>query len=165
MKVPVKFVSKLEEKQREELNEIVKQSKQPQTRRRAQAILLSSQGYCLDEIAKIFNVNRNAVSSWIDRWELAGIQGLEDKPRCGNPGILTAEEKRLVIQLAQDNPRSIPKIIALLQEQTGKRVSETTIKRLLKSAQWVWKRSKKAPAKKRDEKEFEAASDFIKKLR
>ena len=165
MKVPVKFVSKLEEEQREELNETFKNSKQPQTRRRAQAILLSSQGYCIDEIAKISNVNRNAVSSWIDRWEQTGIKGLEDKPRSGNPGILTGQEQELVIQLAQENPRSISKIIALLQEQTGKRVSETTIKRILKAAQLIWKRIKKAPAKKRDEKEFEAASDFINELR
>jgi hypothetical protein len=38
MKVPVKFVSKLEEEQRDELNETIRKS---QTRRRAQAILLS----------------------------------------------------------------------------------------------------------------------------
>lgn len=127
--------------------------------------MLSSQSYCIDEIAKIIGVNRNAVSSWIDRWFDSGINGLEDKPRSGNPGILTDDEKELVIKLAKENPRSIPKIIAILEEQTGKRVSDTTIKRILKAAKHTWKRLKKTPGKKRYDKEFEVASESIQELK
>ncbi len=100
MKVPVKFVSKLKEEQIKELNEVIKDCQKVQSRRRAQAILLSGQNYSIDEIAKIVNVNRNTVSIWIDKWEQEGLIGLEDKPRCGSPSILTESEKELVIKLA-----------------------------------------------------------------
>jgi transposase len=165
MKIPVKFVSKLNEEQINELNRVIKDSKKSQIRRRAQAILLSAQGYCIDEIAKICGVNRNAISAWINKWECMGISGLEDKPRSGHPSILTDGEKELVIKLASAHPRSIAKIIALLFKQTGKRVSDTTIKRILKAAKGTKKRIRKSLKSKRDNEEFEAASESIQELR
>jgi uncharacterized protein YneF (UPF0154 family) len=52
----------------------------------------------------------------------------------------TESEKDLVIELAKKNPRSISTIMAILFEETGKHVSETTIKRILKAAGFIWKR-------------------------
>ena len=58
-------------------------------------------------MAKLFEMNRESISIWIDKWEQAGISGLEDKPRSGRP--CTLAEKELVIKLALENPRSIGK--------------------------------------------------------
>ena len=165
MKIPVKFVPPLDEKQEKELNGLIKDSKKVQVRRRAQAILLSAKGYGIDEIAKICDIGRNAVSSWIDKWDKEGIKGLEDKPRSGHPCTLTDKEKQLVIKLAKKNPRSTAKIIAKLQKKTGKLVSETTIKRILKAAKWTWKRVKKSLKSEPVKEEFEQASQAIKELR
>lgn len=78
----------------------------------------------------------------MDKWEPFSFERLKDQLRGGNPGVLTRCEKQLVIELCRKNPRSIPNIIAALFDQTGKRVSESTIKRLLKSAKLTWKQVK-----------------------
>jgi hypothetical protein len=67
--------------------------------------------------------------------------------------------------LAKENPRSVLKIIALLIEQTDKRVNDTTIKRILKAAKFTWKRIRKSVKSKRDEEEFKAASESLSQLR
>ena len=125
---------------------------------------MSSKKFSIDKIADISGSSRDTVSSWIDKWEQFGINSLKDKPRSGNPGILTLEEKQLVIEFCQENPRSIPTLIAKLIEKTGKRVSETTIKRILKAAKLTWKRVRKTMKNKRDNDEFEAAKLEIQEL-
>ena len=165
MKIPVKFISPLSDDQINDLNQVIKKSKKLPTYIRAKAILLSGKGYCIDDIANIFNVHRNTISIWIDKWERAGIGELEDKPRSGHPNILTDAEKELLIKLARENPRSIQKIMALLFEETGKYVSDTTIKRILKAAKFRWKRIRKSIKSKRNDEEFKAASESIYKLR
>jgi len=164
MKIPVKFVSKLNEEQIIELKRIMKESEKPRIRQRAQAILLSNQGYCIEKIADICEVRRNTISSLIEKWKHDGFSGLEEKPRSGRPSTLTESEKELVIELARENPRKVLKIKAQLEEETGKRVSDTTIKRILKAAKFIWKRIKKS-TKKRDDDEFQIASEAIADLK
>lgn len=103
-------------------------------------------------------------SFWIDKWEQSGVEGLKDKPRSGNPGILSQSEKQLVIELCKETPRSIPCIMAALFEQTGKHVSDSTIKRILKSAKRTKKRVRKSLKSKLHSEEFEAAQLELKEL-
>ncbi len=160
-----KIVSKLNEEQTIELEKMLKESEKPRVRQRAQVIILNNQGYCIDEIAKICGIRRNTVSSIIDKWERDGLNGLEDKSHPGRPCILTESEKDLVIELAKKNPRSILTIMALLFEETGKPVSDTTIKRILKAAGFIWKRVRKSTKDKRDDEEFEKAKKEINDLK
>jgi transposase len=53
----------------------------------------------------------------------------------------------------------------LLIKKTGKRVSDTTIKRILKAAKFTWKRIRKSLKNKRDNEEFNAALGSIAELR
>ncbi len=157
MKVPIKFISPLEEKTVNELKSILTNSKTPRVRQRAHGILLSDEGFSIDQIANILDVGRDTVSAWIDCWEQHGFDGLNDKPRSGGPSKLTQEEKKLVISLASETPRSVSSIVAKLFEITGKQISETTIKRILKIAGLSWKRIRKSMKDRRNEEEFEAA--------
>lgn len=165
MNIPTKFVSTLNEEQIIELNRIIKESEKPRVRQHAQAVLLSNQGYCIDEIAKICGVRRNTISSRIDKWEHDGFNELEDPFRPGRPCSLSDGEKELVIDFARENPRSVLKIRALLFDQTGKSVSDTTIKRILKAAGFIWKRVRKSTKDQRNDDEFNAASDEINNLK
>lgn len=63
-------------------------------RDRAHALLLSSQGKKIKELALIFNVDRDTISSWFDRWESNGFDGLEDAPHPGRPPKLDDAEKK-----------------------------------------------------------------------
>lgn len=161
MKIPVKFVSPLTAEQTNHLKEILKHSDKPRPRLRAQAILWSSQAVAIAEIADRCAVDRDTVSTWIDRWEQLGSAGLTDQPRSGNPGRLTSVEKELVLDLVKEHPRSIVSIRAALLDQTGKRVSESTLKRVLKAAGLTWKRIRQTIADRRDEDEFQVAQEIL----
>ncbi len=151
MRKAYKFVLKLEEAQKIQLKQIQKESGARKERQRSQAILLSNRGYSINEIAQIIEVNRDSISCWLDRWEELSFEGLKDKARSGNPGILTSREKELVIELFKENPNSITNIIAKLKEKTGKLVSNSTIKRILKADNFRWKRVRKSMEKKPNE--------------
>jgi transposase len=53
--------------------------------RRARIVLLTAAGVPLDRIARELGVRRNVVRTWVDRYRLAGLAGLQDRPRPGRP--------------------------------------------------------------------------------
>ena len=53
--------------------------------RRARIVLLAADGVALDRIARDLGVQRNVVRTWIDRYRVGGVAGLEDRPRTGRP--------------------------------------------------------------------------------
>ncbi len=134
-------------------------------RMRCHCILLSERGYAIKEIADIFQVNRDTVTSWIDRWEKSGIDGLADMPRSGRPPILTEEERQTVFELIKEYPLSIRRVISKLFEITGKSVSSRTIRRLVRAAESVWKRVRKSLRSKRNQGAFDKAETEIQELR
>lgn len=85
MKTPTKFVRPLTEEYRMRLHELMKSNASPRKRIRAHAILLSERRYSIDQIADIYQIDRDRVSHWIDRWEKNRFDGLDDEPRRGRP--------------------------------------------------------------------------------
>lgn len=81
-----------EEKDR--LEQIRKTDERYRVRDRAHALVLSSQGKKIKELALIFDVDRDTVSSWFDRWESGSYEGLADAPHTGRPTNLDADEKK-----------------------------------------------------------------------
>jgi hypothetical protein len=77
-----------------------------------------------------------------------------DKPRSGRPRSLTPEDEEFVKERVQQEPRSVKKIIAVLEDQRSKRVSQSSIKRTLKKTKLAWKRVRKSLKSKRDEEKF-----------
>ena len=53
--------------------------------RRARIVLLATDGMPLDRIAREVGVQRNVVRTWVDRYRVAGLAGLRDRPRPGRP--------------------------------------------------------------------------------
>ena len=155
MKVPTKYVSDLTEDEIRKLQEIMKEDPSSRTRMRAHSILLSSRNYSIDEIADIYQVDRDTVSNWISGWEESGFDGLQDKPISGRPPILNEQEKELVEKLAEENPRSVKRVAEEVEKETKKEVSTSTIKRILRGAGKIWKRVRGSLKPKRDEKEFQ----------
>lgn len=94
----MRYVRTLTESQRHTLENIMKHDPSPRARTRGHRILLSSRRVTIKEIAKIYQVDRDTISSWIKKWEQTGVESLYDKPRCGRPSKLTQEEKELAQQ-------------------------------------------------------------------
>src|SRR4029434_175583 len=94
MKTPTRFIASLTEAQRAELNEVMRSHPNARTRMRAHAVLLSARGYAIDRIADIYEVDRDSVSTWLDRWEQHGAAGLEEQPRRRPPPAPSARRAR-----------------------------------------------------------------------
>src|SRR6266511_707868 len=146
----VRYVRLLTESQRHTLAEIMKHEAIPRARVRAHGILLSSQGRKIKEIAKIYQVDRDTVATWIKQWEQHGVASLYDKPRSGRPRKLTPEEQDLARQYIQEEPRCLKQVIERLHQKTAKRLSISSLKRLAKKARLRWKRVRKSLKSLRD---------------
>jgi transposase len=102
MKTPTKFVKSLTEEQRGRLQEIMKSEASQRKRIRAHAILLSDRRYSIDQIADIYQIDRDRVSQWIDRWEKNNFKGLDDDPRRGRPAKPSQKEQQEAALLHED---------------------------------------------------------------
>ena len=130
----LKFVRPLSEADQQELQEIYQNHSSFKVRQRAQAILLSHQGYTINQLQAIFQINRDYISLWIDRYNSKGIQGLEDYPRSGRPPIYTADEIEIFKAKIAEEPRQIKQAQAFLEAQTDKKSCLETLKRILKNS-------------------------------
>jgi transposase len=162
MGIKMRFVEKLTEAERITLRELFKNHPNHRARTRAHAILLSSSGYTMKDIAKIFFVCQlDTISQWFTRWDTIGIVGLFDEFRSGRPEILTLEEKASAIKSVDDNPRSLRLSLGELFANVKKKVSIDTLKRTLKAANYSWRRVRKSLKNKRNEQEFQKAKGEI----
>jgi len=131
---------------------------------RAHGLLLSHQGVSMPQIACMYQVDYRSVSSWIDQWQTRGLVGLYDQPGAGRRPILSLDEQQKVQQYLQDSPKDLKKVVHQLEQETRKRVSTKTIKRLIKKNRYVWKRIRKAPAKSPDPHKYERSKVFMNQL-
>jgi len=63
----MRYVQPLTENQRQTLENIRKHDPSPRARTRAHSVLLSSRRMTIKEIVKIYQVDRDTVSSWIKK--------------------------------------------------------------------------------------------------
>jgi len=132
MNVPHKFIEVLSAEDYDKLVENHQTGATSRVRRRAHAILLSFQKRSVDEIADIYQVHRNTVSGWIERWNECGLEGLRDVKQSGRPPILTLEEQAKAVESALKNPKFPHRQLQAILAETGKEISSWTLKRILK---------------------------------
>lgn len=81
----MKTIDALSKHDKSELKLIMKESDIPRVRMRSHAVILSSNGYSIEEISKIYEIDRDTVSSWLKRWEERSFNGLYDEKKTGRP--------------------------------------------------------------------------------
>ena len=86
----------------------------------------------MPHMAQFYQVDRRSVSTWIDRWQTMGLVGLYDQPGSGRRPLLNDEEQQKVHAYLRQYPKDIKKVVQALEQETTKRVSTKTIKRLIK---------------------------------
>jgi transposase len=165
MKTPTKFVKPTTSEQREQLGEIMKSSAPQRKRMRAHAILLSDRRYSIDQIADIYQVDRDRVSQWLEWWEEDQVDGLDDDPRSGRPPKLTAQEQKQAVKIALKEPRALKQGLKCIADVIGKIISRETLKTLLKAEHYVWKRMRRSSRSLRDEKEFRLTAAELAQVR
>ena len=150
----MRYVQPLTENQRQTLDNIRKHDPSSRARMRAHSILLSSRRITIKDVAKIYQVDRDTVASWIKKWEQNGVESLYEKLRCGRPSKLKLEEKELAQQYIKEEPRCLKRVVERLSQKTAKRLSISSLKRLAKKARLRWKRVRKSLKSLRDPEEF-----------
>jgi transposase len=77
-------------------------------------------------------VTRLTIYHWFDAWETQHFAGLYEHSGRGRHPKLTREEQEKAQQYIEEYPQDMKKVVHLLEQETSKRVSTRTIKRLLK---------------------------------
>lgn len=150
----MRYVHPLTDEQRAFLEKTMKYDGSPRARARAHSLLLSVQGMVINDIAKIYQVDRDTVSTWITKWEQEGEASLHDQPRSGRPPKLTPEEQELAITYIKEEPRSLKQVVDRVAQKTAKRLSISALKRLAKRARLRWKRVRKSLKSRREPAAF-----------
>ncbi len=130
--IQMRFIQKLSPETCHLLHRLYKQSQYHRVRQRAHCILLSFQGLTTTALMAIFSVDRITIYNWFDAWDAHHFAGLYDKKGRGRPPKLTIEEQNQAQYYLEQYPRDIKKVVHLLEQETSKRVSTKTIKRLVK---------------------------------
>ena len=165
MKTPTKFVKPLTPEQREQLQAIMKSTAPQRTRMRAHAVLLSARRYSIDQIADIYQVDRDRVSQWLEWWEAEQLAGLDDDPRSGRPPKLSEAERRNALKIVEQEPRTLKTGLKRIADELGKLLSGGTLRTLLHAEGFIWKRMRRSTRARRDEAEFRAAEAELAQVR
>src|SRR6266850_5895532 len=89
-------------------------------------------GFITTALRALFSVHRLTIYHWVDAWEAHHCAGLYDQKRCGRPPKLTAEDQDQAQHSLTQHPSESSKGVHRVEQATSKRVSATTIKRLVK---------------------------------
>ena len=136
------------------LRRIHKQSKKHYVRERAHCIILSYQRTKVTELARIFNKTERTIYTWLNLWETCHFAGLYDRKGRGRKSKLDDDQQRQVKEWVKEYPKNLKKIVALVREEYGISVSRRTIKRILRSFDFSWRRVRKKPKGKPDPAEY-----------
>ena len=102
---------------------------------KCQCILLSSEGYLVDALAKLYKVKPRTIHRWIHRYEADGISGLTIVEGRGIKAVLdsiSVSEIDTLKQAVDDNPQSLRAVAVDLSNKFGYKVTDFMVHRFLK---------------------------------
>ena len=112
-----------------------KTGKKATFRQRCHYLILSNQKRDIQEIAAIYQVSRQVIARWFDRYMESGIEGLHTKKGQGEKPILCIDNEEhvsTVRELVEEHPQDLDPVIAKLEQRLGMPMSGRTLRRFLK---------------------------------
>lgn len=126
---------KLTDQERDWLEKGRKTGKKATFRQRCHYILLSDQGQTIQEIANIYQVGRQPIAKWFNRYEAEGISGLHTAKGKGRPAIIKIENETEITRietLVENSSQNLKPVLVAIEKEFGKKMSKRTLQRLLK---------------------------------
>lgn len=160
----MRFIQGLSHETIKLLHKVHKESKYHRVRQRAQCILLSYQGYMINELSHIFQVDRITIYNWFNAWESRHFSGLYDRKGRGRRPILNKDQRDQIREWVKQYPKNLNKIVGLVRDEFDLDVSKDTIKRILKALQFSWRRIRKIVKGKPDPQVYQDRKAAIEKL-
>jgi transposase len=115
---------------------------------RAQMVWQAAQGEALGAIATARGCNVETVRLWVRRFNVHGLDGLQDRPRAGRPPTYTPEEVSTLIAAALTTPTelglpfgswTLDRLAAYLHEQCGIAMRRSRIDEVLLAEGLRWR--------------------------
>jgi transposase len=128
----MRFIHALSPETQHLLRRCYQESQPHRVRQRAHCILLSFAGRTTTDLMHIFDVDRLTISHGFDAWESRQFAGLYDHKGRGRHPKLPREEQEKAQHYSEQYPQDMKQVAYLLEQETAKRVSTKTIKRLRK---------------------------------
>jgi len=104
-------------------------------RERCKCILMSNSGSTVKEIASFFKTRTRTVYAWFDRWESAGIVGLNLKSGQGRKATLdvtSSYQFEIIEKTVANHPQNLAGIAEEVSKLLGFHVSKRVLKGYLK---------------------------------
>jgi transposase len=114
-----KSVPPLSDADESALKRLWRQGKNHRERQRAQAVLLSSRGYSLDQLSDILGADRDTISRWLNAWQELAVAGLADAPRSGRPSKLDTQVEQALREILEQPSANLKAVIAAELEKRG----------------------------------------------
>lgn len=116
------------------------------------SLLELDSGRPVADVAELFGVSRQTIYNWIESYDTQHQPcDLADRPRSGRP-LRWTSEARIVLQESLKGPPdrwgfqavswTVPLLQSWLTERTGLQFSESSIRQVLHSLGYTWKRSR-----------------------
>jgi len=161
----MRFIQGLTQETLSLLKRIQRQSRYHRVRQRAHCLMLSFQGYSIQQLQTIFQVDRVTIYNWLNAWESRHLCGLYDKKGRGRPPKLTLEHQEKIRQWVKMFPKNLQKIRALVKDKLGIIVSKQTLRRILKSLTFSWHRIRRRVKGKPDPDEYQQKKEALEALK
>jgi transposase len=149
--MPKRIDYQLSEREQKVIKQAIRSDPRPEVRQRAQVIRLLHLGKKPAEVAELMGISLVSAYGWHERWRREGVEGLADKPRSGRPPLATAEYRAKLAEVMGKEPSTfgysftvwtVARLIAHLAQETEIRLSEDTLRTLLKEQDYVYRRPK-----------------------
>lgn len=102
-------------------------------RTRCQLVLLKREGRSSAQVGQLLRMNAVTVNKWLNRYQEAGLAGLETKPGRGRKPVLEpAHDLAQVRKAVAEERQRLSQAKLILEQQLGKEFSLKTLKRFLK---------------------------------
>lgn len=145
LEIPIPTAEELEA-----LEKLYRTTKDVRLRTRAQMVSLAGERrMTAPAIAAIVREDDQTVRNWLKRYLAEGIEGLKDRPMPGAPPKITPAYEEEVLAAVRRRPRSLgqpysmwtlQRLADYMAEQTGIRVADETVRKLLKKGEMVLSR-------------------------
>jgi transposase len=165
---------KLDDERLAEVQRAMVADRKPEVRRRATAIHMLHLGYTPTQVAETMNIERKTLYRWLERWQQAGIAGLENKARCGRPRKANQTYSEALEETLAHEPAdygytfaiwTVDRLRAHLAEETGINLSANRFGDLLKREGYVYRRPKHDLGYRQDPTARESAEEQLEVLK
>jgi transposase len=137
-------------RQRSQLQTQLRTARTARLYRRTLALVEAAQGKPIAHIARSLGVSRRSFYHWQQRYTAHhDPAALADRKGSGHPSVWTPQLQALLEQGLEGKPAqwgyqasewTVPLVIEPLAAQSGRRVSDATVRRQLRRMGYVWKR-------------------------